>query len=161
MPKPRAAGRPTAVSRAWQSLGLSGGDDPSLPRVSIVCCSRAVSLCPQVSAQAVASGPASHQRGDHIPQRSQVGSAADGGQVRPSDGPSVSWEVFGAPDDPCISGASAGAADKDIGCQAWGSSSSQGWGPKERGDSKQNSALTRLCLSSVSSRGVHLTSSRR
>ena len=45
---------------------------------------RSLFLLLQVSAEAVAGRSAGHQRGDHVSQRSQVGLAEDGGQVRPA-----------------------------------------------------------------------------
>lgn len=72
---------------AWAPQGPGSGRPRSAAQ-------RAVSLPRQVSAEAVAGGPAGYQRGHHVPQRSPVGLAQDSGQVRPG-GPF--WLPVGAP----------------------------------------------------------------
>ena len=73
-------------SSADNSLSVCPGQSlcPCLVAALVPCSEDELSLS-QVSAEAVAGGSAGHQRGDHLPQRSQVGLAEDSGQVRPGD----------------------------------------------------------------------------
>lgn len=153
VPEPPIAAGLTAILRSWQPTLLVSRGGPG----QLCLCSQDPLLPPQVSAEAVAGGPASHQCGDHISQRSQVSVAADGGQVRLTDNSRVQGLTgrVGYLTAAASQAQTVGATDECIHLPSMGhgvagvavGSSSQDWGPQGRGSSKQSSALTRLCPS--------------
>ena len=115
--------------------GSSGSCPPGPLRGWSRCVQRTMSLFPQMSAEAVEGGPASHQRGDHVPQRSQVGLAEDSGQVRageatqcPPAAPYGRWSpaglldparIPGVPGQSCLLGVQTGHLTAAQGAADW------------------------------------------